>query len=333
MRRPAMETIEKVVRGIDSMSLWTQLEALPRAKGYVPSTSNATSAAWSPRRVGRFMPCRAQRLRTGASRNLRRRHGDIRFKSKHEARENYHPAWRKSRDSRTVKPAFGCAAGARRRDTSLHAPRCSRRRAPRHGCPHGSRAGAATNRRDRDAELLLQRATRSRGLALAGGKRAREARRRPERRRARRDPGGSGSRAENLAHGVPVEIAPRVLGHRVDLRIVPEERAETLRAGRIPARAGEARRDRGVLETDRGPLVRRGYPRRRSCCESRSARWRRDRTGGRKPVQPRAIVGRARGKTRPPHGPARERRPPPRNTGKARAPLAASRITGRARRP
>src|SRR3954468_14258117 len=329
MRRPAMETIEKVVRGIDPMSLWTQLEALPRAKGYVPSTSNATSAAWSPRRVGRFMPCRAQRLRTGASRNLRRREGDIRFKSKDEARENYHSGWRKSRGSRTVKPAFGFAAGGRRRDTPPHAARYSGRRAPRDGCPHGNRAGASADRRDRDAELLLQRPTRSRGLALAGRKGAREARQRAERRRARRDPGGPGSRAENLAHGVPVEIAPRVLGHRVDLRIVPEERAETLRAGRIPADASETRRDRGVLETDRGPLVRRGCPRRRSCCESRSACWRRDRTGGRKPVQPRAIPGRARGKTRPPHRPARERRPPPRNSGKTGAPLAANRIPRR----
>src|SRR4051812_46209507 len=174
MRRPAMETIEKVVRGIDSMSLWTQLEALPRAKGYAPSTSNATSAPWSPRRVGRFMPCRAQRLRTGASRNLRPQEGDIRFKSKHEARENYHSRWRKSRRSRTVKPAFGFAAGGRRRDTPPHACRYSRRRASRDGCPHGNRAGASADRRNRDAELLLQRATRSRGLALAGGKSTRE---------------------------------------------------------------------------------------------------------------------------------------------------------------
>src|SRR3954467_9640706 len=113
MRRPAMETIEKVVGGTHPVSLGPRLEALPRAKGYVPSTSKATSAAWSPRRVGRFMPCRAQRLRTGASRNLRRREGDIRFKSKDEARENYHSGWRKSRGSRTVKPAFGFAAGGK----------------------------------------------------------------------------------------------------------------------------------------------------------------------------------------------------------------------------
>src|SRR3954454_14274927 len=201
---------------------------------------------YEQRDVRRLVPAKGRKIHALSSpafanrcvkKSPRRRNGDIRFKSKYEARENYHSGWRKSRHARTVKPAFGFAAGGRRRDTPPHASRCSLRRAPRYGCPHGSRAGASADRRDRDAELLFQRPTRSRGLALAGGKGAREALQRAERRRARRDPRGSGSGAENLAHGVPAEIAPRVLGHRVDLRIVPEERAETLRAGRIPARA------------------------------------------------------------------------------------------------